>query len=66
MLAKTRLFDMIAGVEYQHIDLGTNNQLSSLSTPVPFTVGNEFNRNISPKEDIVWAKLTVKFNPFAP
>jgi len=66
MFAKTRLFDMIAGVEYQHIDLGTNNQLSSLGTPVPFTVGNEFNRNISPKEDIVWAKLTVKFNPFAP
>jgi outer membrane immunogenic protein len=64
MFASTRLFDFIAGVEYEHVDLGSHLQLSSLPLPVPFTVGNSINRTVSATEDIVWGKLTVKFNPW--
>jgi outer membrane immunogenic protein len=64
MFASTRLFDFIAGVEYEHIDLGTQLQLSSLASPFVFAIGNPFNRTVSATEDIVWGKLTVKFNPW--
>jgi outer membrane immunogenic protein len=58
MFARTRLLDFIAGVEYEHVDLGSQLQQSSL--------GNNNNRTVSATEDIVWAKLTVKFNLLAP
>jgi opacity protein-like surface antigen len=62
MLAQTRSFDFIIGAEYEHIDLGTIDELSSFPPPSNLT----FQRFLSAKEDIAWAKVTVKFNPPAP
>lgn len=59
---KTRLFDMIVGVEYEHIGLGTAFLTSSADA---FAPGGVNARNVGAKEDIVWGKLTLKFNPWA-
>jgi outer membrane immunogenic protein len=57
MLVKTRFGDLLGGVEYQHIQLGTIVSTAN-------TVGGPDRNSISAKEDIVWAKLTLKLNPF--
>jgi outer membrane immunogenic protein len=65
MLSKTNLLDLIVGVEYEHIDLGTVQLFSSSNGFLGCTVSiNCAQRTISPKEDIVWGKVTVKFNPW--
>jgi hypothetical protein len=64
MLASTRLSDFLVGVEYEHVDLGSQLQLSSSSAPLPFSVPNLLNRTVGATEDIVWGKVTVKFNPW--
>ncbi len=66
---KTNLFDLIGGVEYEHVSLGTLTQCtvpqpgSAIVTGCPGTIAAD-SRIISAREDAVWAKLTVKFNPF--
>jgi outer membrane immunogenic protein len=62
MAAKTRFIDVILGVEYEHVALGTVLQTSSADTFSPFGITA---RTLDAKADIAWAKLTVKFNPFA-
>jgi outer membrane immunogenic protein len=57
MFAKTGPLDMIVGVEYEHVDLGSETQVSLF-------IPGSFNPAIGAKEDIVWGKLTVKFNPW--
>ena len=58
---KGTLVDMIAGVEYEHVDLK-----SGLLTVAPdgFLATGPNARTISAKEDIVLAKLTLKWNPW--
>jgi len=62
MAAKTRLVDVILGVEYQHVALGSALQTSSADT---FDPNGITARTVSAKADMALAKLTVKFNPFA-
>jgi outer membrane immunogenic protein len=64
MMLKTQNADMIVGIEWEHIDLGSKLLLSTLDTP-PSLVNA---RTVSAKEDIIWGKLTFKFNwwPGAP
>jgi len=59
----TRLIDMIGGIEYEHIDLGTQYLASSADGFIPSPPGVN-GRNVSAKEDIVWGKVTVKLNPW--
>ncbi len=59
MAFKSRPFDMIVGVEYEHVDLRTLQQFSSFNG----FVSSFDQRTIHPTEDIVWAKLTLKLNP---
>jgi outer membrane immunogenic protein len=63
MLIKGSAVDVIVGLEYQHIDLGSASTRSSLdgfqSSP-PGING----RNIDAKEDIVRGRLSLKWNPF--
>lgn len=47
--------------KYEHVDLGNAAQLYTVSNFIPA----QFQVNVSAKEDIIWGKLTVKFNPFA-
>jgi outer membrane immunogenic protein len=53
------LVDVIVGAEYQHIDLGTQLHLSPLDGFGPCPPGVNC-RNISAKEDIVRARLSIK------
>jgi outer membrane immunogenic protein len=62
MAARTRLVDVILGLEYEHVALGSSLQTSSADV---FDPNGITARTISAKTDIAWAKLTVKFNPFA-
>jgi len=57
MLVKSKFGDLIGGVEYQHIQLQT---IQTIGSVVPAADQHD----LSAKEDIVWAKLTLKFNPF--
>ncbi|HLN37597.1 MAG TPA: hypothetical protein VK337_07425 [Xanthobacteraceae bacterium] len=58
------VFDLIGGLEYQHIDLGTQPQLSSLDFPPFSACPPGFNcRSISAKVSLVRVRLTVKLNP---
>src|SRR5271170_5451457 len=59
MLLKTRLLDMLVGLEYEHVNLDSIQTFSSLDGFHPG--GNQ--HTLSAKEDVVWAKLTVKWNP---
>jgi outer membrane immunogenic protein len=61
LLLQGRPLSMIVGIEYEHVDLGTAAQLSSLDGYGPSPPGLS-GRNISARKDIVWAKVTVKFN----
>ena len=57
--------DLIAGLEYQHLDLGTqlhNSRLDAFSACPPGVNC----RNVSATQDIVRFRLSVKINPFAP
>jgi len=47
--------------KYEHVDLGNAAQLYTVSNFIPA----QFQVNVSAKGDIIWGKLTVKFNPFA-
>jgi len=59
MLLKTRLIDLIGGVEYEHINLGSIEQFAQNQGFAPGT----FQHSTSAKVDAVWGKLTVKWNP---
>jgi len=69
LLLKTRFGDLITGVEYEHVSFGTVTQCtvptpaSAIVTGCPGTPAADA-RLISAKEDAVWGKLTLKFNPF--
>jgi outer membrane immunogenic protein len=66
VLMKGGVFDLIGGLEYQHVDLGTHTHLSSLDFPA-FSAcppGNNC-RAISAKDSLVRFRLSVKLNPFA-
>jgi outer membrane immunogenic protein len=62
MLSKSRFFDAIIGIEYQHVALGAVQEISNVM-PVGFPLLDQ--RTLSADVDAVWAKLTLKFNPFA-
>jgi len=61
MFVKAQLVDVIGGIAYEHIGLGTNLLPSSADGGNPSGVNA---RTVSAKEDIVWAKVTLKFNPW--
>jgi outer membrane immunogenic protein len=61
VLAKGPMFDLIAGVEYEHVDLGSRFVQSVFDFPNP---NGPNSRTVSAKEDMVMAKLTVKWNPW--
>jgi outer membrane immunogenic protein len=61
MLAQTRLLSLIAGFEYIHVQLNTALQTSPADAFNPAGINA---RVIGGKQDIVWGKLTVKFNPW--
>jgi outer membrane immunogenic protein len=63
MLFKGPLVDVIVGAEYQHIDLGTKLHLSSLDGFSACPPGVNC-RNISATEDLVRARLSLKWNPW--
>jgi outer membrane immunogenic protein len=63
MLLKGPLVDVIVGAEYQHIDLGTKLYLSSLDGFFPCPPGVNC-RNIGATEDLVRARLSLKWNPW--
>jgi opacity protein-like surface antigen len=64
MLTRTNVGDWIIGVEYEHIGLRNVQLFSSSNAFSPCAPGhNCAERVIGAKEDIVWGKLTVKFNP---
>ncbi len=65
VLMRGSFFDLIGGLEYQHIDLRNQVQLSSLDGFTACPPGDNC-RNISAKEDLVRFRLSVKWNPFAP
>jgi len=54
MMVRMPTADLIVGVEYEHIDLGSKALLSSLDPSL--------DRTVSAKEDIVRGRLTLKFN----
>jgi outer membrane immunogenic protein len=65
VLMKGGVFDLIGGLEYQHIDLGTQTELSSLFPAFsPCPPGNDC-RAITAKDNLVRVRLSVKLNPFA-
>jgi outer membrane immunogenic protein len=57
------LADIIVGAEYQHIDLGTKFHFAPLDGFAPSPPGVN-GRNISATEDLVRARVSVKWNPF--
>jgi len=68
LLLKTNFGDLIGGVEYEHVNLSTLTECSTNAGPgiaghCPDGIGSA-SRAISASEDGVWAKLTLKFNPF--
>lgn len=63
VLNKGSFADLIAGLEYQHVDLGTKYNASSADNYGPSPPGDN-GRNISLTEDIVRVRLMVKLNPF--
>jgi outer membrane immunogenic protein len=54
--------DLIGGVEYQHIDLGTQTQLSALDGFRACPPGVNC-RNVGATEDLVRVRLSLKWNP---
>lgn len=64
MTVKTQLVDLILGVEYEHIDLGTVQECQQFGGATFCFPAVSGERNIGTKEDIVWGKLTLKFNLF--
>jgi outer membrane immunogenic protein len=68
MLVKTRFGDLIGGVEYEHVNLDAVNQCATGAAGLfcPGSPAGAANtaRMISAREDAVWAKLTLKLNPF--
>jgi outer membrane immunogenic protein len=61
VLAKGPLMDLIAGLEYQHVGLGTGFMPSPADA---FSSTGANARTVSAHEDLVLAKLTVKWNPW--
>jgi outer membrane immunogenic protein len=64
LLNKGTYVDMIVGLEYQHIDLGTAYNPSSADNFAPSPPGVN-GRNVNVKDDMVRFRLSLKFNPFA-
>ena len=62
MLSKGSFADVIVGVEYQHIDLGTQYNASSADNFSPSPPGVN-GRSISLKDDLVRFRLSLKTNP---
>jgi outer membrane immunogenic protein len=61
MFAKTQLADVIFGVEYEHFNFGTGLLTSAADAFSPVGVNA---RTIAASEDAVFAKVTVKINPW--
>jgi outer membrane immunogenic protein len=70
LLLKTIFGDLMGGVEYEHVNLNSFTQCTVPGGGVPALTGcpsatGNTSRVVSANEDAVWAKLTLKFNPFA-
>jgi outer membrane immunogenic protein len=59
MIAKGALVDVIAGVEYQHWDVGS---VHALSLNPAFATGADY--DLSARGDTVRGRLTIKWNPY--
>jgi outer membrane immunogenic protein len=69
MLYKSKGFDVIAGVEYQHLKLDSVAECSVNNAGIVGGcpgVSAAAARIVSDADDAVWATLTLKFNPFGP
>ena len=69
ILAKTSLADLIIGFEYEHVGLDaaqvcSDNQAIGGSPCNLATAASVLQRTVSAQQDVVWGKVTVKFNPF--
>jgi outer membrane immunogenic protein len=64
LLSKGSFVDVLVGLEYQHIDLGTRFNASSADGFVASPPGVN-GRNITVKDDLVRVRLSLKINPFA-
>ena len=68
LLYKSNPFDVIVGVEYQHLKLDTVTECSVNNIGIvggcPGTIAAA-SRLVSATEDAVWGKVTLKFNPFS-
>jgi outer membrane immunogenic protein len=62
LLNKGSYVDVLVGLEYQHIDLGTRYNGSSADN---FSASGANGRNITVKDDVVRFRLSLKVNPFA-
>jgi outer membrane immunogenic protein len=65
VLVRGSLVDLIGGLEYQHIDLGSQVESSPLDANRACPPGVNC-RNVGATEDLVRVRLSVKINPFAP
>jgi outer membrane immunogenic protein len=67
LLYKSKPFDLIGGVEYEHVKLNTVNECSvnpiAIAGGCPGTPAAAA-RSVSATENAVWAKLTLKLNTF--
>jgi outer membrane immunogenic protein len=61
MLVKGSLVDWIAGVQYQHVDLGTAFHCQAFPC-VPGPAGNVLNRDIGMTNDIIQFRTSLKFH----
>lgn len=68
LLYKSNPFEMIVGIEYQHVKLDTVTECSVNNVGIvggcPGAIA-AVSRLVSATEDAVWGKVTVKFNPLA-
>jgi outer membrane immunogenic protein len=62
LINSTKLFDVLVGVQYEHVQVGSSTFLSAIDAGSPAGVNR---RDISSVQaDVVSAKLTVKINPW--
>jgi len=68
LLLKSKPIDLIAGVEYEHVQLGNVAECSVQTGGATFCPGSlsasNYSRTLSASQNAVWVKLTVKWNPF--
>ena len=64
VLAQSGFVDVIGGLEYQHIDLGTQYNASSADNFSPSPPGVN-GRNVALKDDLVRVRVSLKINPLS-